>query len=170
MIYTKSRRWRLIRQNKVTFVGLIRFFYIHSSSLRVPMSSPWWPGKVDRTNKGEHVSNIWSSTTRIPMTYKRRLYRTKIYICPSSNWIKLLLQPQKTYRSPPWFSTKCVQILVNPSDFHQFWWRFCRFFCGFIEIFTVFGDWFIPNFAAIFQWIFFHQFWWFFSGVFWWIT
>ena len=25
-----------------------------------------------------------------------------------------------SYRSPTWFSTKFVQILVNPSDFHQF--------------------------------------------------
>ena len=57
----------------------------------------------------------------------------------------------KAYRSPPWFSTKFVQMLVNPSDFHQFWWYFCRIFCGIIEIFTVFGDWFFPNFAAIFS-------------------
>ena len=74
-----------------------------------------------------------------------------------------------SYRSPTWFSTKFVQILVNPSDFHQFWWHFCRIFCGFIEIFTVFGDWFSPNFAAIFQSIYVHQFWWFFSWIFWWI-
>ena len=73
------------------------------------------------------------------------------------------------YRSPSWFSTKFVQILVNPSDFHQFWWHFCRIFCGFIEIFTVFGDWFSLNFAAIFQSIYVHQFWWFFSWIFWWI-
>ena len=74
-----------------------------------------------------------------------------------------------SYRSPTWFSTKFVQILVNPFNFHQFWWHFCRNFCGFIEIFTVFGDWFFPNFAAIFQSIYVHQFWWFFSWIFWWI-
>ena len=54
-------------------------------------------------------------------------------------WVQLRKQPQ-TYRSPKTFSVELSPKLVNPPDFHQLWWHFCRKFRWSTSIFTNFGD------------------------------
>ena len=44
------------------------------------------------------------------------------------------------YKSPKTFSIELSPKLVNPPDFHQLWWHFCRKFWWNALIFTNFDD------------------------------
>ena len=107
------------------------------------LASRFSQGKICKSKKMLIIKSfkIWQTLWYLILNWKGRWNQqrdSETKVPKHRNWTTFC--GVKSYMSPPRFSTKFAQILVIPSNFHQFWWHFCRKFCWITKIFTLFCE------------------------------